>query len=889
MRRERLLHLSERWFRLLLRLYPVDFRDEMGPPLVEAYTDRAREVLERGSAIRLAGLWTRALVDSLRSGPGERLRPAASWRRAGNWGRDIELASRRLVRAPALTAAMLGTLIVGLGAFAVVYTIVDKILVEPMPYRDPDDLYFVFRDYRAFFNFDRGWLGGPDVAELQKAGGVIESVAGLARQVVTFSGRDGDAPIQIAVMVASPNLFELLGVPPALGRGFAPNEVGPGRPAVIVLTHGLWTRLGADPAIVGRDVRLNGQPYTVIGVMPSHFAFVRNASLGTAQPADAYIPFDIHLAEMNPNNGSYSGVIRARRGTPPQGVVAAVDAVGRTVDARDFKGRGLKLYPVGLKADLVVGVRPVLVVLALASVFLVLMLMVNLASVLLARAAEREHEFAVSRALGADGAAIVRATLVEGGLIGVAGGLAAAAAAIWGTRALLALAPLNLPRREAVAVDWQVAAVVVMVGALLGFAAATPPAAWASRASLPSLLAASAVRGGGGQGRMRRGMVVVQVALSLVLLSAGGLVFRSFERLLRADPGFRPDGLLAARVPLPSALIPETGDALALQDRIHQALAAIPGVTGVTAVDATPLSAGANQTTIRIPGAPGNTGDADRDAPLVDYIGARASYVEVMGLRLVAGRAFDQVRRAGVHEALIDEHLARQFFPTGNPLGAAIPFGNDRRLTVVGVVEQARLYDVHQDGRAQLVVRAEDWGYRSLSFVVRTEGDPARIAPDVRAAIRRIDSRLAVADVRTLTEVVADSLRERRISAVLVAGFAIGALLLAAMGLFGVVSASVTRRRHELAVRLALGADHGRVLRHVLEEGSRLVAIGVLLGIPGMYAASGLVRNVIVGISPWDPATLAAVAACLAAVALAACYLPARRVLRIEPAQSLRQ
>lgn len=256
-------------------------------------------------------------------------------------------------------------------------------------------------------------------------------------------------------------------------------------------------------------------------------------------------------------------------------------------------------------------------------------------------------------------------------------------------------------------------------------------------------------------------------------------------------------------------------------------------------------------------------------------------------MRVLAGRAFDKVRRDAVREALLDRHLARQFFPTGSPLGAKIPF-RDGSLTVVGVVDQARLYNVHQDGRPQLYVRAEDWGYRTLSFVLRTGREPQGLIADVRAAIRRIDPRLAVADTRTMDDIVDDALRQQRISTVLVAGFAVGALLLAAMGLFGVVSGSVTRRRHELAVRLALGADHNRVVRLVLGEGVRLVGMGMIIGVPGVYAIGTLLRGVLVGVSPSDPLTLLAVSLGLALVAMTACYVPARRVAAIDPAQSLR-
>ena len=892
MSRRHLMKVSERWFRLLLRFYPVDFRDEMGDALVEAYRDRAREALSRGGLTRLLNVWLHALFDSLRNGSGERARPAASWRRSGNWGRDAELVTRRLLRARAFAAATLATLTLGLGMFAVVYTAVHKILIAPMPYRESGDLYYVWRDYGPILDLKKGALAGSDIVALQQAGGVIEGAVGLQRFLGgIFSLREDTDPMEIAVTVTSPAFFDLLGVSPALGRGFARNEVGPGHPLVIVLTHELWNRLGADPAIVGRDVRLNGRPYTVLGVMPPGFGFVRNESIGPAQRVDAYVTFEVTLAEANPKAGVCSGLIRARRGTAPEAVAAAVDAVGRAVDARDFGGRGLKLYPVGLKPDLVARVRPALLVLGAAGIVLALMLAVNLASVLVARAAQREHEFAVCRALGANQAAVMRAMLLEGGLLGLFGGALGALAAVWGTRALVAVAPLDLPRREAIAIDWGIAGAVTLLGLLLGLLAASVPARWAARTSLSSLLASSAVRGGGGHGRLRRGMIVTQVALSMVLLSSGGLVVRSFERLVRADPGFKPEGLFTVRVRAPPEFFPEWSDAVAFHERVQGTLGALPGVTSAGAATTLPLtSTSSTQMTVTIPGAPGNTGDAERDALLVDVIAARAGYVEVMGMRLLAGRAFEEPRPTGVSEAIIDDNLARRFFPGADPLGARLKMANGKDwLTIVGVVEQARLYDVHQDGRPQLYVRNEDGGARALYYVMRTEREPAALLPEVQAVIRRLEPRVAVGDPRTMDQIVGDTLRQQRTSAALITAFALGALLLAAMGLFGIVSSSVTRRRHELAVRLALGADHPRVLRLVLREGALLVGVGVLIAVPGIYAAGRLIRGVLVGVSPADPLTLLAVTFGLALVTLLTCYVPARRVLRIEPAELLRQ
>ena len=895
---DRLMRLSERWFRLLLLLYPADFRDEMGIDVVEASRDRARVTLSRSGAIGLAWLWLRALADALRNGLGERLRPAASWRRAGNWGRDLELARRRLLRSPVFVAATLGTLTVGLGAFAVVYTAVDRVLIDRMPYRDPDDLYFVWRDQSASAGLKRNWLAGPDVADLQNAHGVIEGAAGMRLSVPTLAVRADGEPLQTLMALTSPNLFELLGEAPVLGRGFAAHEVGPNRPAVIVLSHPLWTRLGGSPSIVGSQVWLSGSPYTVIGVMGPGFRFVQHSALGPPQEPDVYLPFGFHLAEQDPQNpdaATFAALVRIRAGTSPERAAAAVDGVTREVNARNYPAAPVRLYPTRLQDDLVAPVRPILLTLGLAAVVLILVLTVNLSSLLLARAAEREREFAVSRALGANKAAIVRAMAIEGGGLGLAGGVAGALAGMWGTRLLVALAPLDLPRRHEIALDWSVAAVVIAVGLVLGVIAAAPPAAWASHASLGSLLAASGVRGAGDSQRWRHGTVVAQVALTLVLLSAGGLVARSFERLLAADPGFAPAGVLTFRVAMDPRLFPESADAYLFQDRVEAALGALPGVTRVSATAALPLNASGPQNSVwewremvAVPGAPGNAGESERDSVLVDIISTRAGYVESMGMRVLAGRAFERRHLDTVQEAMIDHRLATHFFPTGTPIGAVIPF-RGKSLRIVGVVKQARLRALHEDGRPQVFIRAEDWLRNIPVWVIKTTGDPQGLVPEVRRAIRQIDPRIPVSSVQTMDEIVTDALRQQRISAVLMGGFALGALLLVAMGLFGMISGSVARRLGELALRLALGASHRRMLGLAVGEGALLVVIGMLIAIPGVIAAGGLVRGLLVDVSPWDPVTLSAVALGLLVVTMAACYVPARRVLRIDPARLLRE
>jgi putative ABC transport system permease protein len=873
----------------MLRFYPADFRDEMGEAFIEAYRDRCRAAVRRAGISALALVWIGGFIDSVRNGLGERLRPAIAWRRSGNWGLDAERAVRRLTRAPVFTATMVGTLTVGLGAFAMVYAIVDKVLIAPLPYERPNDLYFVWRNY-SWVPLDRGWVAGPDVAALQAAGGVIEGAVGLRRERVTLTRSGGGEPAEVAMMVSGANLFDLLGVRPAIGRTFVRDDAGPGRQPVVVLGDAVWRdRFGADARIVGSDIRLDGRPYMVIGVMPNGFRFMRHASLGPPEAADLYTTFDSDLGQANPHAGSFAVLVRARAGASPEALAATVGGLGAVIDRRDFGSRGLRLYPVGAKTDLVARVKPALELLGAAGVFLVFVLTVNLATLLLARGAQREREFAISRALGANPVALARATLLEGGMLGMLGGIGGALVAVWGTRALVALAPLDLPRRDSVRVDAAAAAMVIGVGATLGLLAATLPALWATRTRLMTLLGNAAVRGGGGHGRMRRGMVVLQVALSLLLLSTGGLVVRSFGRLLRANPGFDPAGVLTMRIPISRQRVPDTKAATPLHERLEREISAIPGVTAVGAASALPLTAGVDQTSVMFPGAPGNTGKGDEDQPLIDYIPARGRYFEALGIRVLAGRVFAATRPSGRSEAIIDRTLAARFFPTTSPLGALLVSDGSDSLTVIGVVEHARQYDLHQDGRAQVYVRNEDFGYRTLSFGIRTARSPLDLVPDVRAAVNRVDPSLALSEVQSMRQVVDDSLRQQRLSAVLIAGFSLGALLLAAMGLFGIVSGSVSRRRHEIAVRLALGADHGRVIRLVIREGAMLIFLGVLLGAPGIYLAGRAIAGALVGVSPFDAVTLGAVGGGLVLVALGSCYLPARRVAGIEPARALRE
>jgi putative ABC transport system permease protein len=881
MTRDLVRHVSDRWFRLLLRLYPIDFREELGDAVVEAYCERVREARHRGGLMAVVRIWLSALIDSLRNGLAERVRPAAVWRRSSNWGRDLELARRRLARAPMFVAATMATLTVGLGTFAVVFTAVDKILLEPLPYDNSRDLYVVWSKTKEL---TRLMVSGPAIAEFRKGDAVIEDAAGLQTGTVTVSADAAGEALRVEAIASSANLFDLLGVRPALGRGFQPDEEGPNAPNVAVLSDGLWRRLGSDSSIIGEELSISRSLYTVIGVMPPDFRFSPSYR---AINVDVFVPFDFALASRNPNGTSLRALIRARHGATDQQVQQAVDAVGRAV--LDPATGGLSLYAVGFHADLVRFVRPALLALSVAVAVMVLVLAVNLASLLLARAADREREYAVSRALGANGPAIVRAALLEGGLLGLCGGMTGALAGVWGTRLFLAMTPVSLPRREMIALDANIAVVVIGAGLLLGLVAGAAPATWAARVSVSTFMARTAARGAARSGRMRRGLIVVQVALSLVLLNTGAVVVRSFERLLSVDAGFSPEGVLTFRVGVSDGVFQDAAAAHAFQDELEAVLRALPGVTAVSATSRLPLSGGGDVERVIIPKAEGNTGDPERDQPAVLPVYTRGGYVAALGMRVLDGRGFDISHRTPVPEALIDRHLARQFFPSTSPIGATALVGN-RELTIVGVVDQARLFELHEDDpNPQLFIRAENAGRFTPFYVVRTQQEPNALISMIPSLIRNLDPRVPLSDIRTLEDIVADGRSQERISAVMISALGLGALLLVAMGLSGVTSGSVTRRRGELAVRIALGATHQRVLRLVMGEGTLLVGVGVLLGLPAVYAAGGLVRGVLVGVSPWDPLSLMATVCGLALVAVAACYVPARRVLRLDPAPLLRQ
>ncbi|MCZ6916534.1 MAG: ABC transporter permease [Gemmatimonadetes bacterium] len=802
---------------------------------------------------------------------------------------ELRQSFRRLLRAPVFMVVSVLTIGIGIGAFTAIFGLAEAVLLEPMPYRQPDDLVWVWRNY-SWANFPRGWLAGPDIIGLREQTDVVESVVVVQSGQLNLTGPQMGAPQRVDVIIASHELFDLLGVSPILGRGFTPEEDVPNTNRVAVLGFDYWQRqYDGDPDILGQTMFLNGQSTTIIGVAPEPFHFVRHSSLGEPTGGDLYLNLPLDIAETSPFNGSYAGLVRLRPDVRPDQLQAALAAAAETSDLA-FDNRGLRLWATNLKEDLTAGVRPALAALVGSATFLLLILTANLATLLIGRAAVREHELGVRSALGAGRGRILSSVLSESLILGALGGGLGIVLGFFGTNIVLSLAPENLPRLQEVGLDSSVLAVSVFVSLGMTLAAGLTPAFQALRGNLPAAIKEGGARSGGSirGARTRNALVVAQVALSLMLLVGAGLVAQAFAGLLREDPGFDPGTTLTFSVPLAASTYPDRASVQGFHRQFRERLASLPGVTAVGSANALPLTMATNQTGVRFPGAEGNTGDDNIDGPLIDWYRVGDGYFTAAGLRLLAGRWFESSDQPTGDErpavAIIDDVLAQQFFPNGPPVGRQAVFRGDT-LTIVGVVDHARFYNVHSDDRGQVYIPDLT---RGMAYALRTGLDPTVLVGGARLALRQLDPEVPMSDVRTLDAIVKDSLGQQRLSLTLIGGFAVGALLLAVLGLYGVVANNVVRRTQEMGVRMALGADAARVLRLVLGQGLRLAGIGAAVGLVGAIATSRFLEGVMVGIDANNPVIYVVVAASLVAVAAAASYLPAWRATRIDPVEALR-
>ena len=808
--------------------------------------------------------------------------------------RDVRYSLRRIAKTPGFAAIVVLTLALGIGANTAIFSVVNAVLLRALPYHAPDRLVTINHWYR-------GVPGDPAselVASVSVAGfrdyrdrtHSFDAVAVETGWRANLSGA-GD-PEQVPATKVSGDFFRVFGVPAQLGRTFGRDEDAPGKDRVVVISDGLWRRVfGADRGVIGKTVRLNEESYQIVGVMPADFR-----DFYTRQ-ADVWAPIAFTADQYDPKlytNEFLSLTARLAPGTSVDAARAEMTAFAEQLKRQypDNFGPRWTLKVTSLDELATSRIRTTLLVLLGAVGFVLLIACANVANLLLARAAVRIKEIAIRSALGADRLTLVRQLLTESVLLALAGGVLGLGFAYGGVRALVTLYP-SIPRADDIAIDGRVMAFTLGVALLTGLIFGLLPALQTSRTDLQRTL-----KEGGRSGAadasghaVRRMLVVAEMALALTLLVGAGLLIRSVARLQKVDPGFRPDHLLTFNLALPDVKYhSDTAQRLFFEQALAR-VAEVPGVAKVGATTTMPFSGSWSTSSFNIEG---YTPGKDQPSPWGDVRVVNADFFSTMGIALLQGRTFTSQDQPGSQQvAVVDDELARRYFPNRSPIGGRVgrggPPGQEHWYTIVGVVHHTMHEALDAKPRIQLYFAMTQRPFPFASLAVRTVGDPLQATRAVAAAIRSVDGAMPLANVRTMDDLLEASMGQRRLTMFLLGTFAGIALLLATIGIYGVMSYSVTQRGRELGIRMALGAGRGGVLRLVLGQGMQLAAIGIGIGIVGSIGLTRLLSTQLYSISATDPTTFLLVGAVLAAVAVVAVLVPALRATRVDPVVALRE
>ncbi len=696
-------------------------------------------------------------------------------------------------------------------------------------------------------------------------------------------------PERLRGMRVTDGFFAMLGARPHMGRDFLPEEDQPGRANVVILSHGLWQRrFGADPNIVNRAITFSGGSYTVVGVMPASFRFGDGG-------AEFWTPMAF-TAEQAQQHGSHyvSAIGRLKPGVALAQARSEMSMIADRL-AKQYPdnntGWNVRLTP--LLEYTVSSVKPALLVLLGAVAFVLLIACVNVANLLLARSAAREKEIAIRVSLGAGRWRIARQLLTESALLALAGGTVGLTLAKWGKDLLLALAPEDLPRLSDVALDGRALAFTAALSLLTGLGFGLFPALQASNIRGPNLneTLKDAGRGSTDDGRRRliRGsLVVLEVALALVLLVGAGLLIKSFLRLRSVDPGFNPAGALTAQIPLSQRKYPEDSQRVAFYTQLIEKVAALPGVQAAGAAMVTPLSGNDFVLGFRIEGRPPYPAGSEPDT---NYYSVTPGYFKAMGIPLLRGRLFtERDTKDAPRVIIINETMAKRFFPGEDPIGKRlhVTMGPVLYREIVGIVGDVKHYSLDQEAKAQTYEPYAQQPFSGMTLVARTSGDPAGLSSAIRGEVLKIDKELPISNVKTLEQYLSTSIAQQRFSVLLLGIFAAVAMALACVGIYGVLSYSVTQRRREIGVRMALGAARRDVLRLVVGHAMLLTLIGVAIGLGAAFALTRVMSTLLFGVSATDPMTFGLIALLLIAVALLAALVPARRATKVDPMVALR-
>jgi putative ABC transport system permease protein len=801
--------------------------------------------------------------------------------------KDVRYGFRMLRKSPSFTFFAVAVLALGIAANSAIFSIADAILVRPLPYRDANRLVMIWEDSSAY-GFPKDTPAPGNFSDWKSRNQVFEDVAAISDGSFNLTGSGN--PENLIGKWATANLFSVLGVSPALGRDFRPEDDVPGAPAVALLSHGLWLRrFGGDPRIVGKEISLNSEKCTVIGVMKRGAQF-------PDRETDLWAPSRFTTAQLaNRRNHFLQVVARLKPRVSLRTANANLATIASQLEKENPDSNAkVGAFAVPLREELAGDVRPAIFMLLGAVCFVLLIACANVANLLLSRATGRRREMAMRIALGATRARVIQQMLTESILLSIFAGVAGLLFSIWGTKFLATLIPTGIAPMTGTGVDGRVLLFTLAISLATGIVFGIIPASRVSQFQLAHSLKQGGGRSGVGSGghRLRDALVISEVALAIVLLAGAALMIRSLENLYHLDSGFRADHVLVMRTPLPRQKYEAFAARAAFYEQVLERVEGLPGVVAAGYTTWVPLTNAGGATGITIEGKP-EPAPAEVLVPNIRIISR--DYTRALQMKLMEGRLFESRDAAGtLPVALVNQTMARNYWTGEDPAGKRFKVGGYSEkspwLTVIGIVG-----DVHQAGlavpaRAEMYLpyQQEDLGFEPEYLAVRTAGDPMALGEIVRQQIWAVDKEQPVAGMMPLEDLVDENLASRKMQASLLSGFAGLALLLVTLGIYAVLSFAVTQRTQEIGVRVALGAQPGDVLRMIFSQGFRLFLMGAALGLAAAFVLSRALVHLLFGVSAYDPVSFAGVTILLAAVALLACYVPARRATRVDPLIALR-
>jgi predicted permease len=812
---------------------------------------------------------------------------------------DLRYGARMLLKNPSITAVVILALALGIGANTAIFSVVNAVLLRPLPYEESDRLMFLNETSQAMADIS---ISYPNFVDWRAQNHVFEKIGVYNRDSYNLTGY-GEAE-RILTAQASADLFAALRVNALIGRIYTNDEDRPGATPVVVLSYALWQRrFGGLPGVLNQVLNFNGKSYTVIGVMPQGFQFPTRVEM--------WVPVG-QLADSYKERGNHPGLLAVAR-LKPAITLAQAQADMSNVAANlehqyqdQMAGNGVRVKP--LLENFVASVRPTLWVLFAAVGFVLLIACANIANLLLAKASARQREMAIRAAMGAGRWRIARQLLTESVLLALIGASLGLLVARWGIQFILYISPTAIPRAREIGLDWRVLAFTIGVAFLTGILFGLVPALQAGIVDVHETLKETG-RGTSGRHWLRSSLVVVEVGTTLVLLIGAGLMVRSFVRLQKVDPGFSYEHLTSYTISIPEKKYPTIEQRAAFFKRLLEDSRGLPGVEGTAAASGLPLGNNGWQTSFRVEGRPD---PPKNQLPLMEACLVTPDYFRIMGIPLKRGRYFnehddrsflagkdlskldeDERTMAGVNSIVIDEEFARRYWPNEDAVGKQIRLGgSDPKapvLTVLGVVGRVKMEGLGEDSnRVQGYFVFAQTPFSGMTMITKAAGDPNQLIAALRERVKAIDPDQPIYNIRTMNEIRSESVAPERLNLTLLSIFAGIALVLAMVGIYGVMSYTVTQRTHEIGIRMAIGAQPRDVFRMVIGQGMLLALVGVVFGLAGAFALTRLMTTMLFGVEPTDPATFAVISVLLTGVALVACYIPGRRATKVDPVVSLR-